>query len=83
MFEREDDLPQVIQTEIFETPDRDIDFDRINEENMNYSRYGGTQHQQQSQNIQSEEIDAKKAMNTFGKIAEESEKERFMLKRSR
>jgi hypothetical protein len=31
----------------------------------------------------SEEIDPKKAMNTFSKIAEESEKERFQLKRSR
>ncbi len=30
-----------------------------------------------------DEIDAKKAMTTFGKIAEESEKERFQLKRSR
>lgn len=34
-----------VETEIFETPGRDYDFDQINEENMTYSRYGGTQHQ--------------------------------------
>ena len=38
----------LVETEYFETPGRDQDFDLINEENMNYSRYGGTSHQQQS-----------------------------------
>ena len=80
---REDDPPNVIQTEIFESTDKDVDFDQLNDENMNYSRYGGSQNQQQSQNIMSEEIDPKKAMTTFNKIAEENEKERFQLKRSR
>eukprot|EP00347_Sterkiella_histriomuscorum_P022022 403331958 len=77
----------VVEAEFLETPGRDIDFDQINEENMTYSRYGGSsaaaQHQQQSQNIISEDIDTKKSINTFNKIAEDHEKERFQIKRSR
>lgn len=29
-----------IETEIFETPDRDVDFDQINEDKQTYSRFG-------------------------------------------
>lgn len=32
----------IVQAEFLETPGKDIDFDQINEENMTYSRYGGT-----------------------------------------
>ena len=39
--------------------------------------------QQSQQNVISEEIDAKKAMETFNGIEKESEKEKFHLKRSR
>ena len=81
----------LVQAEFLETPGRDIDFDQLNEENMNYSRYGGgpsssqLHHQQTSNqnNIVAEEIDAKKAVSTLAKVAEDSEKDRFQVQRTR
>lgn len=39
-----------VEAELIESNGKDLDFDQINEENITYSRYGGsaTQHQQQS-----------------------------------
>ncbi|CDW72269.1 UNKNOWN [Stylonychia lemnae] len=73
----------MVQAEFLETPGRDLDFDQLNEENMNYSRFTGTQHQQATLNIVNEDIDPKKSLSEFTKIADSHEKERFVLKRSR
>ena len=32
----------IVEPDIIETPGRDVDFDLINEENVIFSRYGGT-----------------------------------------
>lgn len=69
----------LVDTEVIETPGRDLDFDQINEEKITFSRVGGgyQQHSQQTQNVVTEEVDAKKALEMYNHILEESEKEQF------